>query len=57
MYAKTFFCRFERGFYFRICGYGLSFERDMPVLFSERHGHRKVRRYGRWALQFLKPGH
>ena len=42
------------GFYFRLWGYGLSFERDAPVLFSERYGHRRVLRIGRWAVQWLK---
>ena len=41
------------GFYFRIGGYGLAWNRDLPQLFSERYGHRKVWRFGRWALQFL----
>jgi hypothetical protein len=44
-----------RGFYFRLRGYGLAVDRDLPVCFSERYGHRNVLRIGRWALQFLRP--
>ena len=45
----------SRGFYFRIRGYGLAVDNALPVLFSERYGHRRVLRIGRWALQLLKP--
>lgn len=44
-----------RCFYFRVLGYGLSIDNDLPVLFSERYGHRKVYRLGRWAFQWLTP--
>lgn len=50
----TFWCSHESGFYFRIAGYGLSVERDMPALFSERYGYRRVLRFGRWAIQWLR---
>lgn len=49
----TFFCSSKTGFYFRIFGYGVSAQRDMPRLFSERMGARRVLRLGRWALQLL----
>lgn len=47
-------CSHESGFYFRVAGYGLAVERDMPVLFSERYGHRRVLRFGHWAVQWLR---
>lgn len=43
------------GFYFRILGHGLSFQRDLPVGFSERYRHRHVMRIGRWAIEWLYP--
>lgn len=49
----TFWVSHEQGFYFRVRGYGLAVQRDMPRLFSERNGIRKVLRVGRWALQWL----
>lgn len=52
---STFWCSHESGFYFRLFGYGLSFDIAMPVLFSERYGHRKVLRIGRLAVQWLTP--
>lgn len=42
------------GFYFRICGYGLSVQLDVPVFFSERNGYRRVLRVGRWAIEWLR---
>lgn len=52
---STFWVWIGKGFYFRICGYGLSVDRSLPLLFSERYGHRKVLRVGRWAIQILRP--
>ena len=40
--------------WFRLCGIGFSVDLDMPVLFSERHGFRKVRRWGRWSFEVLR---
>lgn len=51
---STFFCRHESGFYFRVFGYGMSIDIDMPALFSERYGFRKVLRIGRISIQVLK---
>jgi hypothetical protein len=51
----TFWCSHPTGWYFRVLGFGLAFERDMPVLFSERVGARSVLRIGRYAMQFLTP--
>lgn len=51
---NTFFALYCHVFYFRILGYGLCVDRDMPVLFSERNGYRKVNRFGRWAFQWLR---
>jgi hypothetical protein len=51
----TFWCNHESGFYFRVLGYGLAVERDMPMLFSERNGYRRALRIGRWAAQMLTP--
>jgi len=42
------------GFYFRVRGYGLSIQADRQVLFSERYGHKRVIRIGRWAIEWLK---
>lgn len=55
MSRKTFWCNHEHGFYFRVRGYGLSFDMAMPVMFSERNGYRKVLRIGRLAIQWLTP--
>lgn len=52
---NTFWQSHETGFYFRICGYGLSFDIDLPPLFSERYGLRRVLRIGKLAIQFLRP--
>ena len=52
---KTFFHKFADGMYFRVNGYGMAFQRDMPRLFSERNGFRRVFRVGRWSLEFLTP--
>jgi hypothetical protein len=41
------------GFWFRIFGYGLAFDIDLPVLYSERHGFRRVSRFGRIAVEVL----
>lgn len=51
----TFLVRHDDGFYFRLLGYGLSVQRDRPVLFSERNGYKRVLRIGRWAFEVLKP--
>lgn len=54
-YRKTFWCSHSNGFYFRIRGYGLSFDTDLPVMFSERMGIRGVLRIGKLAIQWLTP--
>jgi len=51
---NTFICYYRWGMYFRVLGRGLSIQRDLPVLFSERNGYRKVVRIGRWALEVLR---
>lgn len=43
-----------KGFWFRLFGWGLSFDTDLPVFYSERHGFRKVHRFGRLAVQVLR---
>ncbi len=53
--AETFFQAYRYGVYFRIRGYGASLVHDMPVMFSERVGRRRVYRCGRFAFQWLKP--
>lgn len=50
----SFWVTTDRGFYFRVLGYGLSIQRDLPVSFSERYGHRRVLRIGAWAVEWLK---
>lgn len=50
----TFWVSHEDGFYFRVLGYGLSVQRNRPVLFSERNGYKRVLRIGRWAVEWLK---
>jgi hypothetical protein len=51
----TFWQTTESGFYFRIRGYGLSFDTDLPVMFSEREGMHYVWRLGRYSLEILTP--
>ncbi|WP_074298646.1 hypothetical protein [Paraburkholderia phenazinium] len=52
--SRYFYARTWRwGFWFRLSGRGLSLEVDRPMLFSERHGHRKVRRIGRFSVEVL----
>ena len=51
----TFVVTHDKGFYFRLFGYGAGLEYDLPVLFSERNGHRRVYRWKRWAFQWLTP--
>jgi len=45
----------KHGFWFRIFGYGLSFQNreKYPALFSERNGYVKVLRIGRWSIRVL----
>jgi hypothetical protein len=53
----TFFCRHPEGWYFRICGYGLSWDRGDYVSFSERNGYVnpiQIRAFGR-RLRWLTP--
>ena len=50
---RTFYVVGPGIFYFRICGYGLAFQRDSRAYFSERMGFKKVLRIGRWAIQTL----
>lgn len=53
---RTFFVVTARGdFYFRVLGYGLSFTKNFPVMFSERYGYCRVLRIGRWAVRWLTP--
>lgn len=51
---RTFICVHRSGFYFRICGTGLSFDVDSPKLFSERYGFRRVLRLGRLSIEVLR---
>ena len=51
---RTFICFHHGGFYFRVCGTGLSFEIDRPMLFSERIGYRKVTRLWRFSVEVLR---
>jgi hypothetical protein len=51
----TYYVCYRWGAYFRIRGYGAALSMDLPVLFSERYGHRRVYRLGRVAFQWLKP--
>lgn len=44
---------FKWGFWLWINGAGISVEWDRPVLFSERYGYRRVRRWGRISMQLL----
>ena len=43
--------------WFRVLGYGLHYKntRLHPLLFSERTGHRKKLKIGRFSFGFLKP--
>jgi len=50
----TFFVSHGYGFYLRVFGYGIAFDRDLPILFSERNGYRKLWRVGRYSLQWLR---
>jgi hypothetical protein len=52
---KTFWVSHSSGFYFRLFGYGLSFDLNLPRLFSERYGYRRVLRIGRLAIEWLRP--
>jgi hypothetical protein len=36
-----------------VFGHGFYIGMDRPVYFSERYGHERVRRFGRWALIFV----
>lgn len=44
-------------FWFRFFGYGLHIKdsKVTPMLFSERYGHTKRIRVGRWVVKVLKP--
>lgn len=50
----TFIRFFRWGLCFRINGSGLVVQRDLPRLFSERYGYRKVWRAGRWSIELLR---
>lgn len=50
----TFIRFFRWGCYFRVNGRGLAIQLDLPVLFSERYGYRKVWRAGRWSAELLR---
>lgn len=52
---STFWQSHESGFYFRLLGFGASIHKNLPVYFSERYGHRRVYRLGRWSVQWLTP--
>lgn len=49
------FCLSTTSFFIRLCGYGVSIQWDSKPLFSERYGYRKVWRYKKIAVEFLKP--
>lgn len=51
---RTFVVVHSTGFYFRASGKGISVDLDLPALFSERNGYRKVWRIGRLAVQVLR---
>jgi hypothetical protein len=53
--TDTFWHKHKSGFYFRVRGYGVAIDTDLPVSFSERNGYRKVWRVGRVAVQLLTP--
>jgi len=55
MTAATFVQTYRWGICFRIRGYGASLVHDMPVMFSERVGKRRVYRAFGFAFQWLKP--
>lgn len=52
--TRTFAQFYRWGFYFRIRGWGLAIQRDLPILFSERYGYRSLLRIGRWAFTPLR---
>lgn len=45
-------------FWFRLFGWGFNIADKIknPPLFSERYGHRKVLRIGKWGIGILRPG-
>jgi len=45
------------GFWFRLFGRGLSVSDKIknPPLFSERYGYRKILRFGKWGIEYLRP--
>jgi hypothetical protein len=49
------YCKYDGGLWFRVYGVGLSVQdrSKHPALFSERNGHVKVLRCGKWALRLL----
>ena len=56
---RRLFCgmTYDGGFWFRILGHGLSVQDKTkhPPVFSERHGHRRVLRLGKWGVEILQP--
>jgi hypothetical protein len=54
-WTNTFLQLCPNGFYFRIAGYGLDFEKDSPVHFRERYRMVRVLRIGRWSVRALYP--
>lgn len=48
-------CRYDGGLWFRIYGVGLRIQdrNKHPALFSERNGHTKVLRIGKWSIRVI----
>jgi hypothetical protein len=51
--------RYDGGFWLRIGkrgrGFAIADKIKHPPLFSERYGHRRVYRIGKWGFEILKP--
>ena len=47
---------FDGGFWIRVFGRGVSVSDKIknPPLFSERYGHVRVLRFGKWGIKWLK---
>jgi len=50
------FYSYDGGFWIRIFGYGIgvSDKTKHPPLFSERYGYRRVLRFGKYGIKWLK---
>ena len=53
IFVHAYVTKHQSGFWFRVFGYGLAFDIDFPVLYSERHGFRTVHRFGRLSIEVL----